>query len=139
MTPCPIGQSQSHNARFVRAKCVRPHSKTQRNDFRDAEAIAEAVQRPTMKFVTAKIADQLDLWAPRRVHERLICHRTGIINQIRTFLWSAGLRCAKLRFLRTELPIILATRSVVLLPRMLSRNRRDAPRRLDWEKRAPGV
>jgi len=74
---------------------VRPYSKTQRNDFRDAEAIAEAVQRPTMKFVTAKMADQLDLWAPRRVHERLICHRTGIINQIRAFLWSAGLRCAK--------------------------------------------
>ena len=72
MTPCPIGQSQSHNARFVRAKCVRPYSKTQRNDFRDAERIAVAVQCPTMKFVTAKIADQLDLWAPRRAHERLI-------------------------------------------------------------------
>jgi transposase len=40
------------------AKYVRPYSKGQKNDFRDAEAIAEAVQRPTMKFVTAKTADQ---------------------------------------------------------------------------------
>jgi transposase len=119
---------------------VRPYSKTQRNDFRDAEAIAEAVQRPTMKFVTAKIADQLDLWAPRRVHERLICHRTRHHQSdpcLPVERWIAVRQ--GLRFLRTELPIILATRSVVLLPRMLSRNRRDAPRRLDGEKRAPGV
>jgi transposase len=42
---------------------VRPYSKGQKNDFRDAEAIAEAVQRPTMKFVATKTADQLDLQA----------------------------------------------------------------------------
>ena len=45
------------------AKYVRPYSKGQKNDFRDAEAIAEAVQRPTMKFVATKTADQLDLQA----------------------------------------------------------------------------
>jgi transposase len=65
------------------AKYVRPYSKGQKNDFRDAEAIAEAVQRPTMKFVAA---DQLDLQALHRVRERLVSQRTGIINQIRTFL-----------------------------------------------------
>jgi transposase len=43
------------------AKYVRPYSKGQKNDFRDAEAIAEAVQRPTMKFVATKTADQLRL------------------------------------------------------------------------------
>jgi transposase len=42
------------------AKYVRPYSKGQKNDFRDAEAIAEAVQHPTMKFVATKTADQLD-------------------------------------------------------------------------------
>jgi transposase len=50
-----------HDARLMPAKYVRPYSKGQKNDFRDAEAIAEAVRRPTMKFVATKTADQLDL------------------------------------------------------------------------------
>jgi transposase len=54
-------QTLGHDARLMPAKYVRPYSKGQKNDFRDAEAIAEAVQRPTMKFVATKIADQLDL------------------------------------------------------------------------------
>ena len=52
-----------HDARLMTAKHVRAYSKGQKNDFRDAEAIAEAVQRPTMKFVATKTADQLDLQA----------------------------------------------------------------------------
>src|SRR5205085_7805252 len=60
-----------HNARLMPAKYVRPYSKGQKNDFRDAEAIAEAVQRPTMKFVATKTADQLDLQALHRGRERL--------------------------------------------------------------------
>ena len=75
-----------HDARLMPAKYVRPYSKGQKNDFRDAEAIAEAVQRPTMKFVATKTADQLDLQALHRVRERLVSQRTGIINQIRAFL-----------------------------------------------------
>ena len=47
-----------HDARLMPAKYVRPYSKGQKNDFRDAEAIAEAVQRPTMKFVATKAAEQ---------------------------------------------------------------------------------
>ena len=47
-----------HDARLMPAKYVRAYSKGQKNDFRDAEAIAEAVQRPTMKFVATKTADQ---------------------------------------------------------------------------------
>src|SRR6266850_1402024 len=54
-------QMLGHDARLMPAKYVRPYSKGQKNDFRDAEAIAEAVQRPTMKFVATKTADQLDL------------------------------------------------------------------------------
>ena len=69
---------------------MRPYSKGQTNDFRNAEAIAEAVQRPTMKFVATKSADQLDLQALHRVRERLVCQRTGIINQIRAFLLERG-------------------------------------------------
>jgi transposase len=59
------------------AKYVRPYSKGQKNDFRDAEAIAEAVRRQTMKFVATKTADQLDLQALHRVRERLVSQRTG--------------------------------------------------------------
>jgi transposase len=78
-----------HDARLMPAKYVRPYSKGQKNDFRDAEAIAEAVQRPT-KFVATKTAEQLDLQALHRVRERLVSQRTGIINQIRAFLLERG-------------------------------------------------
>jgi transposase len=60
------------------AKYVRSYSRGQKNDFCDAEA----VQRPTMKFVATKTAEQLDLQAFHRVRERLVSQRTGIINQI---------------------------------------------------------
>src|SRR5215468_9302837 len=71
-------QILGHDARLMPAKYVRPYSKGQKNDFRDAEAIAEAVQRPTMKFVATKTAEQLDLQALHRVRERLVSQRTGI-------------------------------------------------------------
>jgi transposase len=108
-----------HDARLMPAKYVRPYSKGQKNDFRDAEAIAEAVQRPTMKFVATKTADQLDLQALHRVRERLVSQRTGIINQIRAFLLERGIAVRQgQRFLRAELPRILATPPDVLSPRM---------------------
>jgi len=134
MPPCLIGmeagvgahhlsrrlRALGHDARLMPAKYVRPYSKGQKNDFRDAEAIAEAVQRPTMKFVATKTADQLDLQALHRVRERLVRQRTGINNQIRAFLLERGIAVRQgLRFLRTELPGILATPSDVLSPRMV--------------------
>jgi transposase len=98
-----------HDARLMPAKYVRPYSKGQKNDFRDAEAIAEAVQRPTMKFVATKTVEQLDLQALHRVRERLVSQRTGIINQIRAFLLERGIAIRQgQRFLRAELPDILA-------------------------------
>jgi transposase len=134
MPPCLIGMEAcvgahhlsrklrrlGHDARLMPAKYVRPYSKGQKNDFRDAEAIAEAVQRPTMKFVATKTADQLDLQALHRVRERLVSQRTGIINQIRAFLLERGVPVRQgQRFLRAELPRILATPPDVLSPRML--------------------
>src|SRR5215471_17511042 len=112
--------SLGHDARLMPAKYVRPYSRGQKNDFRDAEAIAEAVQRPTMKFVATKTAEQLDLQALHRVRERLVSQRTGIINQIRASLLERGMAVRQgLRFLRAELPRILATPSDVLSPRMV--------------------
>src|SRR2546423_6854681 len=113
-------QSHGHDARLMPEKYVRPYSKGQKNDFRDAEAIVEAVQRPTMKYVATKTAGQLDLQALHRVRERLVRQRTGIINQIRAFLLERGVAVRQgLRFLRTELPGILATRSDALSSRMM--------------------
>ena len=109
-----------HDARLMPAKYVRPYSKGQKNDFRDAEAIAEAVQRPTMKFVATKTADQLDLQALHRVRERLVSQRTGIINQIRAFLLERGVAVRQgQRFLRLELPRLLTAPPDVLSPRMV--------------------
>lgn len=109
-----------HDARLMPAKYVRPYARGQKNDFNDAEAIAEAVQRPTMKFVPIKTADQLDLQAMHRIRERAVSQRTRIINQIRAFMLERGIAVRQgMRFLRTELPIILATRDDVLSPRML--------------------
>ena len=117
-------QLLGHNARLMPAKCVRPYSKGQKNDFRDAEAIAEAVQRPNMKFVATKTVGQLDLLALHRVRERFVSQRTGIINQIRAFLLERGVAIRQgLRFLRVELPSILATRTDVLAPRMTAWSR----------------
>jgi len=112
--------SLGHDARLMPAKYVRPYSKGQKNDFNDAEAIAEAVQRPTMKFVATKTAEQLDLQALHRVRERLVSQRTGIINQIRAFMLERGIAVRQgIGFLRKELPTILATRTDALSPRML--------------------
>jgi transposase len=109
-----------HDARLMPAKYVRPYSKGEKNDYRDADAIAEAVQRPTMKFVATKTAEQLDLQALHRVRERLVGQRTGVINQIRAFLLERGIAVRQgLHFLRAELPAILAKRTDVLSPRML--------------------
>jgi transposase len=133
MPPCLVGmeacvgahhlsrrlRALGHDARLMPAKYVRPYSKGQKNDFRDAEAIAEAVQRPTMKFVATKTVEQLDLQALHRVRERLVSQRTGIINQIRAFLLECGIAVRQgIRFLRIELPHILAA-SDVLSPRVV--------------------
>jgi len=115
-----LGHDARLNARLMPAKYVRPYSRGQKNDFRDAEAIAEAVQRPTMKFVATKTAEQLDLQALHRVRERLVSQRTSIINQIRAFLLERAVAVRQgLRFLRAELPRILATPCDALSPRML--------------------
>ena len=86
-----------------------------------------------MKFVATKTADQLDLQALHRVRERLVSQRTGII----AFLLERGVEVRQgLRFLRAELPIIVATRSDVLSPRMM---RVIEELTGDWRERIEGL
>src|SRR3954468_10938019 len=63
-----VGSGASH--RLIPAQYVKPFLKGHKNDYRDAEAIAEAVQRPTMRFVPLKSGEQLELQAPHRVRSR---------------------------------------------------------------------
>ena len=86
---------------------MRPYVKAQKNDDRDAEAIAEAATRPTMRFVELKSEEQLDIQTLHRVRDRLVSERTSLTNQIRSLLLERGHIVAqghaRLRLLLAEL------------------------------------
>ena len=81
--------------RIIPAIYVKPFNKGQKNDYNDAEAIAEAALRPNLKVVSEKTQDQLDLQALHRVRSRLVSRRTATINQIRAFLIEQGITVRK--------------------------------------------
>src|SRR6201988_5001374 len=109
-----------HDVKQVPPAYAKPFRQGHKNDFRDAHAIAEAVQRPSTRFVPAKTNEQLDLQALHRVRSRLVSERTAVINQIRGFLLERGIIVRQgQRFLRQQLPDILAKRADVLSPRMV--------------------
>jgi transposase len=110
-----------HDVRLIPAQYVKPFLKGHKNDYRDAEAIAEAVQRPTMHFVSIKTPEQMDLLALHRVRSRLVRQRTGLANQIRGFLLERGITVRQgLMPLRKALPEILSAKSDVLSARMIN-------------------
>lgn len=74
---------------------VRPYVKARKNDDRDAEAIAEAATRPTMRFVELKTAEQLDIQSLHRVRSRLVGARTTLTNQLRAVLLERGTTIAQ--------------------------------------------
>jgi transposase len=110
-----------HDVRLIPAQYVKPFVKSNKNDFRDAEAVAEAVLRPTMRFVPLKSREQLDLQAFHRVRQRLVGQRTAVINQIRGFLLEHGITVRAGSFaLQQALPHLLANDDAVLSPAMAS-------------------
>lgn len=97
--------------RIIPAIYVKPFNKGQKNDYNDAEAIAEAALRPNLRTVSEKTQDQLDLQALHRVRSRLVSRRTGTINQIRAFLIEQGITIRKgLRAVQNSLLAILDQR-----------------------------
>jgi transposase len=70
-------REQGHDARLIPAQYVKPYVKTNKSDYIDAEAIAEAMQRPTMRFVPIRTEEQLDLQTVHRVRERWVMRRTA--------------------------------------------------------------
>src|SRR5271157_3669077 len=101
-------REQGHEVRLIPAQYVKPYVKTNKSDYIDAEAIAEAVARPTMRFVPIKSDDQLDLQSLHRVRERWVMRRTAVVNQIRGLLLERGITVRKGRHhLEAALPEIL--------------------------------
>jgi transposase len=98
---------------------VRPYVKAQKNDDRDAEAIAEAATRPTMRFVEVKTEAQLDMQSLHRARDRLVAERTALINQLRGVLLERGIAVPQgRRTLELQLAALLAEGEVPLSPRI---------------------
>src|SRR5215468_8203445 len=83
--------AQGHMVKLMSPEYVRPYVKAQKNDDRDAEGIAEAASRPTMRLVELKSQDQLDMQTLHRSRERLVGERTALINQLRAILLDRGI------------------------------------------------
>jgi transposase len=111
--------AQGHEVRLMSPEYVRPYVKAQKNDDRDAEGIAEASLRPTMRFVPVKSEAQSDLQSLHRARERLVAERTGLINHLRAVLLERGIIVAQgRRKLEKALPGILEDATLGISPRI---------------------
>jgi transposase len=114
-------KAQGHDVRLMSPEYVRPYVKAQKNDDRDAEAIAEAATRPTMRFVDVKSEEQLDMQTLHRARDRLVSERTALINQLRAILWERGIVLPQgRRPLERELARRLESEGLALGERMLA-------------------
>jgi len=101
-------RGQGHEVRLIPAQFIKPYRKSNKNDFIDAEAIAEAVTKHNMRFVQIKTEEQLDVQAMHRVRDRLVQRRTALINEIRGFLLERGITFAASPIhLRKSLPVVI--------------------------------
>jgi transposase len=101
-------REQGHEVRLIPAQFIKPYRKSNKNDFIDGEAIAEAVTKQNMRFVQIKTHEQLDVQAIDRVRDRLVQRRTALINEIRGFLLERGITFAASPIQpRKNLPIVI--------------------------------
>jgi transposase len=111
--------AHGHEIRLMSPEYVRPYVKAQKNDDRDAEGIAEAASRPTMRFVELKSQEQLDIQTLHRVRSRLVAERTTLINQLRAILLERGIIFpAGRRKLELGVGELLAENETTLSPRL---------------------
>ncbi len=97
-----------HTVKLMAPQFVKPYVKSNKNDANDAEAICEAVARPTMRFVAIKTIEQQDIQAVHRIRSELVQQRTAKVNQIRGLLGEYGLVVGqRIDVLRKALPLIL--------------------------------
>lgn len=105
-----------HTVRLIAPKYVKAFLKTNKNDARDAEAICEALLRPSMRFVALKTAEQQALLALHRLRQGLIDTRTALVNQLRGLLGEFG--------------VVVATgrrRFEQALPRLIAQDSAEVP------------
>lgn len=121
LTPCLVGieacggahywarvfEEQGHTVKMMSPQFVKPYVKSNKNDARDAEAIAEAVTRPSMRFVPKKTMEQQDVLLLHRARELAMKQRTAHGNQIRGLLAEYGIVIGKGLSHLNELPAIL--------------------------------
>jgi transposase len=125
---------QGNQVRLMSPEYVRPYVKAQKNDDRDAEAIAEAATRPTMRFVELKSEEQLDMQSLHRARDRLVGERTALINQLRAFLLERGIIVPKGRRkleLYLETLLVAEQVSLSLRTRLLIEDQQAEWRELD--------
>ena len=84
-------RAPGHEGKLMAPQYVKPYVKTNKNDLRDAAAIAEAVTRPSLRFVPIKTVAHHDRQALPRVRERLMGARTALVNAIRGLLAASGI------------------------------------------------
>ena len=109
LPPCTIGMEAcagafhwarefgraGHVVRIISPRFVKPFVRGNKNDGNDAEAICEAMQRPSMRFVPAKTMEQQDVQSLHRCRQRLVNHRTALISQMRGVLLDRGIAFGK--------------------------------------------
>ena len=101
-------QKLGHTVKLMAPQFVKPYVKSNKNDAKDAEAICEAVSRPTMRFVAIKTIEQQDIQALHRIRTELVHQRTAKVNQIRGFLAEYGMVVERsVEKLRKALPMLL--------------------------------
>ena len=109
-----------HTVRLMHPQFVKAYVKSNKNDALDAEAICEAVARPSMRFVPVKNIEQQDIQSIHRVRETLVKNRTQLANQIRGLLGEYGVVIPQgISYIRSELPIILENKDNKLSARAL--------------------
>ncbi|NDR55314.1 IS110 family transposase [Aliiruegeria sabulilitoris] len=107
------------DVRLMSPEYVKPYVKAQKNDDRDAEAIAEAATRPTMRFVRIKTQEQSDVQSLHRARSRLVSERTALINNLRSLLLERGITVAQGRKkLEAELTVFADEEHPDLSPRI---------------------
>lgn len=109
-----------HRVELIAAQFVKPYVKGGKNDANDAEAICEAVGRPTMRFVAVKTVDQQVMQAEHRIRSRLVRARTALCNEIRGLLGEFGVVVpVGVQNLRKALPVVQDQEDSGLTPRFL--------------------
>ena len=124
-------QSFGHTVKLIAPQLVKPYVRRSKNDAADAEALCEAMSRPTMRFVPVKTAEQQAALMLMGLREQLVASRTQLSNAIRGYAMELGLTAAKGKaHLEPLLERIQADESLPIMARELFAVQAEGYRRL---------